>query len=70
VNRERLVPVSAVERLAKKAGAERIGKDALEEISSVLEDYAHKVAVKSVKYARYAKRSTIKREDIELAASE
>jgi histone H3/H4 len=67
---EKLIPVSAVERLAKKAGVERIGKDAIEEISAVLEDYARKIALKSVKYSKYAKRSTIKREDVELAASE
>ncbi len=67
---KRLLPLASIERLARKAGAERISSDALLAIEEILEDYAKRVAEGSVKYARYAKRSTIKREDIDLSASE
>ncbi len=67
---KRLLPLASVERLARKAGAERVSRDALEALAELLEDYARRVAAGSVKYARYARRSTIKREDIDLSASE
>ena len=67
---KRLLPLAAVERLVKKAGAERASREAVEVLASILEDYAESVAQSSVKYARYAGRTTVKREDIELAASE
>ncbi len=66
----KLVPSAAVERLARKAGAERISADAVKAISDILEEYAEQVARRAVKYTKYAKRKTIKREDIELSASE
>ena len=65
-----VVPSAAAERLARKAGVERISKEAVEALAGVLEDYAKSVSVSAVKYARYADRSTIKREDVEMAASE
>lgn len=68
--RKRLIPLAAVERLARKAGAERISKDAIEALSDLLGEFAEDVAVRSVKYAKYANRNTIKRDDIELSASE
>ena len=65
-----VVAFSAAERLARLAGVERISPDAVKELSNILEDFAKDVAIRSVKYAKHAKRNTIKREDIELAASE
>ena len=70
MSKNKVVPFAAVERLARKAGAERISADAIEALSDVLKDYAEYVAIRAVKYAKYAKRNTIKREDIELSASE
>ena len=70
MRKNRTIPFAAVERLARKAGAERISSSAIKELSEVLFDFAKDVALRAVKYSKYAKRSTIKREDIELAASE
>ncbi|MBR9689683.1 MAG: histone [Candidatus Altiarchaeota archaeon] len=70
MSKNKVVPFAAVERLARKAGAERISAGAIEALSDLLKSYAEDVAIKAVKYARYAKRSTIKREDVELSASE
>ena len=66
----KLLPLASVEKLARRAGAERITKDAIRALAGLLESYAEKIAEGSTKYARYAKRATIKREDIELSASE
>ena len=68
--KDKVIPFAAVERLARKAGAERISSSAVEALSDILKDYAKDVALRAVKYSKYAKRSTIKREDVELAASE
>lgn len=70
MTRKRLIPLAAVERLARKAGAERISKGAIGALSDLLGDFAEDVAIRSVKYTRYANRNTIKRDDIELSASE
>ncbi|MBR9681004.1 MAG: histone [Candidatus Altiarchaeota archaeon] len=70
MSKNKVVPFAAVERLARKAGAERISVDAIKTLSEILKTYAEDVSIKAVKYARYAKRSTIKREDVELSASE
>lgn len=66
----KLISSASAERLSKKAGAQRISPDALSELIRVLEEYAERIAERAPKYARYAKRLTIKREDIELSASE
>ena len=54
----------------KNAGAERISPSAVKALAEVLEEIAEDIATKAVKYANYAKRKTITRADIELAASE
>jgi histone H3/H4 len=70
MSKNKIIPSAAVERLARKAGVERVSGDAIEALNDILEDYAEAVSVRAVKYANYAKRRTIKREDVELAASE
>lgn len=65
-----LIPFAAAKRLAKKAGADRISQDAVELLADLLQDFAEDTALGSVKLAKYAGRKTIKREDIELSASE
>jgi len=68
--KKRVIPMAAVERLMKKAGAERISPGAVKALVEILESTAKDIASRAVRYSRYAKRNTIKREDIELAASE
>ena len=64
------IPIAAVERLMKKAGAERISPDAILSLENLLSEISEDIARRSVRYMKYAKRSTIKRADIEIAASE
>ena len=54
----------------KKAGAERISPDAVVALETMISEISEDIARRSVKYMKYAKRSTIKRADIEIAASE
>lgn len=61
------IPVAAMERLLKKAGAQRVSEDAKLALKKALEDYAQKIGESSIKYAAHASRKTIKAEDIELA---
>ena len=68
--RRRVLPLAAVERLMKKAGAERISPSAVKALADLLETAAEDIAARAVRYATYAKRKTITRADIELAASE
>lgn len=67
---EKLLPVAAMEKILKKAGAERVAEDAQVALKEVLENIAYDIAVKSVKLAVHAKRKTIKSSDVKLAAKE
>lgn len=58
---------AAIHRLIEKAGAERVGDDAVEELRKVLEDLAVKIGKEAIELASHAGRKTIKGEDIRLA---
>jgi histone H3/H4 len=58
---------AAVRRLIEKAGAERVGDDAVEEMRGILEDYAVRVSKEAATLASHAGRKTVKAEDIQLA---
>ncbi len=62
------IPLAPLERILKKAGAERVSEDAKEKMREVLEDYAIDLGAKANKLALHAKRKTVKKEDIELAS--
>jgi len=57
---------AAVRRLIEKAGAERVGDDAVEEMRRILEEYAVRVSKEATTLASHAGRKTVKAEDIEL----
>ncbi|MCL4344469.1 MAG: histone family protein [Nitrososphaerota archaeon] len=61
------IPASAIYRIFKKAGAERVGEDAINEMGKFLEEYGLKVAGQSVLLATHAGRKTVKSEDIKLS---
>ncbi len=63
------LPLAPVDRLIRKAGAERVSEEAVVKMVEILEDYALQVAKKAVEIARHSKRKTIKAEDIKVALS-
>jgi histone H3/H4 len=62
-----VLPLARVEKLIRKAGAERVSKDASKELALMLEEHALEVAAKAVKLAKHAGRKTVTEEDIRLA---
>ncbi len=61
------IAVAAMHRLCKKAGAKRVSEAAAKELAKTLEEIGVKIAKEARDYATYARRKTIKAEDIEIA---
>jgi len=58
---------AAVHRLIGKAGAERVGDDAVEELRKVLEELAVRIGKEAMELASHAGRKTIRGEDVRLS---
>ncbi len=65
---QKLLPLAAMEKILKNAGAERISDKAKEALKVVIEEIAEEIAQQSVKLALHAGRKTIKAGDVKLAA--
>ena len=62
------ISTAAVYRLVQKAGAGRIGDDAVEELKEVLEELALRIGGEAVELASHAGRKTVRAEDVKLAS--
>ncbi len=67
MGRKRDIPLAAMDRIMKKAGAERVSEGAKEELRDFLEEKAEEVSNAGIKLAQHAGRKTVKAEDINLA---
>lgn len=59
-------PILALEKVARKAGAERVSASALKAMKEVLLEISEKTSLDAIAACRHAKRVTIKAADIKL----
>ncbi len=62
------LPVAPVDRIIRKAGAERVSEDAAEALADLLEDVGTEVSTQAMRLARHAGRKTVTAEDVRLAS--
>ncbi len=65
---KRLLPLAAMEKILKQAGAERVSDKAKAALKTIIEEKAELIASQAVKFASHAGRKTVKAGDIKLAA--
>lgn len=64
-----ILPLAPVERIIRKAGAERVSEEAGIELAKVLEDFGLEVSREAITLAKHARRTTVKDEDVRLAVA-
>ena len=62
--------LAPLERILRKAGAQRVSEDAVKAMADILEDVAADIAGRAVALARHAGRKTVKADDVKMAARE
>ena len=65
---KKILPLAAMEKILKSAGAERVSDKAKAALKAELEDIAEDIATQSVKLSIHAGRKTVKAGDVKLAA--
>lgn len=60
--------LSAMYRILKKAGAERVSDESANELRNIIEEIAKTIAKNAVDISNHAKRKTIKASDIKFAS--
>ncbi len=63
-----ILPLAAMEKLLKKSGAPRVSEEAKNTLREILEDKAHEIGEKAVKFSVHSGRKTVKAADIKLAS--
>jgi len=61
------LPNAPVERIIRKAGAERVSEDAVEELRIAVQEAGDEIAQDAINLAEHANRNTVKKEDVEMA---
>ena len=62
--------LSAMYRILKKSGAQRVSDESAVELRRVIEEIAESIAKSAVDMSKHAGRKTIKAEDIKLASKQ
>jgi len=63
-----MIPKAAIDRIARKAGIDRISADALEELQHTIEEIGLELARDAAEAAKHAKRKTIEKSDIKIVS--
>ncbi|MFX0087812.1 MAG: histone family protein [Candidatus Hodarchaeota archaeon] len=61
------IPNSSIDRIIRKAGAERVSKSAITALQNELEEYGLKISRLAIEFATYAGKKTIDDTDVILA---
>lgn len=61
------LPNAPIERIIRKAGAERVSKDAVEELKEAVEEAGKDISREAVRVADHAQRKTVKKSDVDMA---
>ena len=67
MQRRRLLPLAAMDKLMRKAGAPRVSDSAKEALADVLEEHGIEISKEAIKFSQHAGRKTITSADIKLA---
>ena len=67
MQRKRVLPLAAMDKLLREAGAPRVSDGAKEALAEVLEGYALTVGKSAVMFSQHAGRKTVTDADIKLA---
>ncbi|MEM3791483.1 MAG: NFYB/HAP3 family transcription factor subunit [Candidatus Micrarchaeaceae archaeon] len=59
---------SLAKKILKNAGAEKVSPEACEELARIIDIYSYSIAKRAVRLCKHAKRRTLRREDIKVAA--
>ena len=62
--------LSAMYRILKKSGAQRVSDESAVELRRVIEEIAEAIAKNAVEMSNHASRKTVKAEDIKLASKQ
>ena len=61
------LPLAAMEKLLRAAGAKRVSEQAKQELQKILSDEINKITKKAALFSEHAGRKTIKKEDISIS---
>ena len=64
---ERILPLAAVDRVIRKAGASRVSESAASALAEILEEKGIIIARRAIEFSGHAKRKTVTDSDIKLA---
>jgi histone H3/H4 len=65
---EEVLSVAAMDRIIRKAGAERVSESACKELAGVLEETGLKIGKEALEFSMHAGRKTVKGRDVEIAS--